>query len=143
MLCDVGSGNQGLPFPLAQAALNDLAQGPGYAMSTSFDISPGPVLCLSEIPQAMGCSLDLELALCLVPDFCSFIWSQEQLSSQSSNSAFSRSKRPVPISTAPPQIQSPMPVIPHQKVGAIFRLQAQFSCGSWSQAPDMPGPWVS
>uniref|UniRef100_A0A8C2PEX0 Zasp-like motif domain-containing protein n=1 Tax=Capra hircus TaxID=9925 RepID=A0A8C2PEX0_CAPHI len=44
---------------------------------------------------------------------------QEQLSSPAPISGFSRSKRPIPISTAAPPIQSPLPVIPHQKDPAL------------------------
>lgn len=52
---------------------------------------------------------------------------REQLSSPAPISGFSRSKRPIPISTAAPPIQSPLPVIPHQKVGAGCGWQAPLS----------------
>lgn len=51
-------------------------------------------------------------------------------------SGFSRSKRPILISTAAPPIQSPLPVIPHQKVGADCGWQAPL----WAVVPGVQPP---
>lgn len=54
---------------------------------------------------------------------------QVQMSSLGLVSGFSRSKRPIAISTTAPPIQSPLPVIPHQKVGARPRfLDCDLAC---------------
>ena len=76
---------------------------------------PGQVQGL--LPQGSKCALDpVDFTIQLPVTSRNF--GQEQASSLGPVSGLSRSKRPIPISTTAPPIQSPLPVIPHQKVGA-------------------------
>lgn len=60
-------------------------------------------------------------------------------------SVFSRSKRPIPISTTAPPIQSPLPVIPHQKVSADGQWRALLSAMVPGVQPlvFLPDPWLA
>ncbi|XP_060046992.1 LIM domain-binding protein 3 isoform X2 [Erinaceus europaeus] len=76
-------------------------------------ITPGSKAAQSQLSQG-----DLVVAIDGVnTDTMTHLEAQNKIKSASYNLSLTlqKSKRPVPISTAPPQIQSPMPVIPHQK----------------------------
>lgn len=59
-------------------------------------------------------------------------------------SGFYRSKRPIPISTTAPPVQSPLPVIPHQKVGADYGggVHSALVPGVLALA-SLPGLWLA
>lgn len=76
-------------------------------------ITPGSKAAQSQLSQG-----DMVVAIDGVnTDTMTHLEAQNKIKSASYNLSLTlqKSKRPVPISTAPPQIQSPMPVIPHQK----------------------------
>ncbi|XP_007530268.2 LIM domain-binding protein 3 isoform X7 [Erinaceus europaeus] len=87
-------------------------------------ITPGSKAAQSQLSQG-----DLVVAIDGVnTDTMTHLEAQNKIKSASYNLSLTlqKSKRPVPISTAPPQIQSPMPVIPHQKVVANSPANADY-----------------
>ncbi|CAN0551443.1 unnamed protein product [Rangifer tarandus platyrhynchus] len=79
-------------------------------------ITPGSKAAQSQLSQG-----DLVVAIDGVnTDTMTHLEAQNKIKSASYNLSLTlqKSKRPIPISTAAPPIQSPLPVIPHQKVGA-------------------------
>ncbi|XP_074230447.1 LIM domain-binding protein 3 isoform X2 [Camelus bactrianus] len=77
-------------------------------------ITPGSKAAQSQLSQG-----DLVVAIDGVnTDTMTHLEAQNKIKSASYNLSLTlqKSKRPIPISTAPPPIQSPLPVIPHQKV---------------------------
>ncbi|XP_049646618.1 LIM domain-binding protein 3 isoform X2 [Suncus etruscus] len=80
-------------------------------------ITPGSKAAQSQLSQG-----DMVVAIDGVnTDTMTHLEAQNKIKSASYNLSLTlqKSKRPVPISTAPPSIQSPMPVIPHQKDPAL------------------------
>ncbi|KAM9703054.1 LIM domain-binding protein 3 isoform 8-T8 [Dama dama] len=78
-------------------------------------ITPGSKAAQSQLSQG-----DLVVAIDGVnTDTMTHLEAQNKIKSASYNLSLTlqKSKRPIPISTAAPPIQSPLPVIPHQKVG--------------------------
>uniref|UniRef100_A0AAA9TIN5 LIM domain binding 3 n=1 Tax=Bos taurus TaxID=9913 RepID=A0AAA9TIN5_BOVIN len=79
-------------------------------------ITPGSKAAQSQLSQG-----DLVVAIDGVnTDTMTHLEAQNKIKSASYNLSLTlqKSKRPIPISTAAPPIQSPLPVIPHQKVVA-------------------------
>ncbi|XP_049750306.1 LIM domain-binding protein 3 isoform X1 [Elephas maximus indicus] len=77
-------------------------------------ITPGSKAAQSQLSQG-----DLVMAIDGVnTDTMTHLEAQNKIKSASYNLSLTlqKSKRPIPISTAAPQVQSPLPVIPHQKV---------------------------
>ncbi|XP_074230448.1 LIM domain-binding protein 3 isoform X3 [Camelus bactrianus] len=80
-------------------------------------ITPGSKAAQSQLSQG-----DLVVAIDGVnTDTMTHLEAQNKIKSASYNLSLTlqKSKRPIPISTAPPPIQSPLPVIPHQKDPAL------------------------
>ncbi|XP_055986447.1 LIM domain-binding protein 3 isoform X1 [Sorex fumeus] len=80
-------------------------------------ITPGSKAAQSQLSQG-----DMVVAIDGVnTDTMTHLEAQNKIKSASYNLSLTlqKSKRPVPISTAPPPMQSPMPVIPHQKDPAL------------------------
>ncbi|KAK2507909.1 hypothetical protein MC885_002751 [Smutsia gigantea] len=80
-------------------------------------ITPGSKAAQSQLSQG-----DLVVAIDGVnTDTMTHLEAQNKIKSASYNLSLTlqKSKRPIPISTAAPPIQSPMPVIPHQKDSAL------------------------
>ncbi|XP_064146374.1 LIM domain-binding protein 3 isoform X3 [Loxodonta africana] len=80
-------------------------------------ITPGSKAAQSQLSQG-----DLVVAIDGVnTDTMTHLEAQNKIKSASYNLSLTlqKSKRPIPISTAAPQVQSPLPVIPHQKDPAL------------------------
>uniref|UniRef100_A0A8C0KHN7 LIM domain binding 3 n=1 Tax=Canis lupus dingo TaxID=286419 RepID=A0A8C0KHN7_CANLU len=91
-------------------------------------ITPGSKAAQSQLSQG-----DLVVAIDGVnTDTMTHLEAQNKIKSASYNLSLTlqKSKRPIPISTTAPPVQSPLPVIPHQKVGA------EVGCASWGTAAD-------
>ncbi|KAM6163074.1 LIM domain-binding protein 3 isoform 7-T7 [Rhynchocyon petersi] len=87
-------------------------------------ITPGSKAAQSQLSQG-----DLVVAIDGVnTDTMTHLEAQNKIKSASYNLSLTlqKSKRPIPISTAVPPIQSPLPVIPHQKVVANSPANADF-----------------
>uniref|UniRef100_A0A8C8Z8H6 LIM domain binding 3 n=1 Tax=Prolemur simus TaxID=1328070 RepID=A0A8C8Z8H6_PROSS len=86
-------------------------------------ITPGSKAAESQISQG-----DLVVAIDGVnTDTMTHLEAQNKIKSASYNLSLTlqKSKRPISISTTAPPVQSPLPVIPHQKVGADCRADYQ------------------
>ncbi|XP_032088133.1 LIM domain-binding protein 3 [Thamnophis elegans] len=59
------------------------------------------------------------------------------------NLTLQKSKRPIPMPTSTPRIDSPMPVIPHQKSGAKHRNCGSGDCGNATVVKGKKGPEVT
>uniref|UniRef100_A0A8C0KIS5 LIM domain binding 3 n=1 Tax=Canis lupus dingo TaxID=286419 RepID=A0A8C0KIS5_CANLU len=97
-------------------------------------ITPGSKAAQSQLSQG-----DLVVAIDGVnTDTMTHLEAQNKIKSASYNLSLTlqKSKRPIPISTTAPPVQSPLPVIPHQKVGA------EDPAGDMSGSPTArsPGP---
>nr|KAF6294136.1 hypothetical protein mPipKuh1_007495 [Pipistrellus kuhlii] len=112
-------------------------------------ITPGSKAAQSQLSQG-----DLVVAIDGVnTDTMTHLEAQNKIKSASYNLSLTlqKSKRPIPISTAAPPIQSPLPVIPHQKDPALdtspggpagpgTEVRQTFSASSpHAEAPE-PGP---
>ncbi|XP_054975578.1 LIM domain-binding protein 3 isoform X5 [Sorex araneus] len=87
-------------------------------------ITPGSKAAQSQLSQG-----DMVVAIDGVnTDTMTHLEAQNKIKSASYNLSLTlqKSKRPVPISTAPPPMQSPLPVIPHQKVVANSPANADY-----------------
>ncbi|XP_006894536.1 PREDICTED: LIM domain-binding protein 3 isoform X3 [Elephantulus edwardii] len=87
-------------------------------------ITPGSKAAQSQLSQG-----DLVVAIDGVnTDTMTHLEAQNKIKSASYNLSLTlqKSKRPIPISTAAPPIQSPLPVIPHQKVVANSPANADY-----------------
>ncbi|XP_042638913.1 LIM domain-binding protein 3 [Orycteropus afer afer] len=87
-------------------------------------ITPGSKAAQSQLSQG-----DLVVAIDGVnTDTMTHLEAQNKIKSASYNLSLTlqKSKRPIPISTATPPIQSPLPVIPHQKVVANSPANADY-----------------
>nr|KAF6456744.1 LIM domain binding 3 [Rousettus aegyptiacus] len=87
-------------------------------------ITPGSKAAQSQLTQG-----DLVVAIDGVnTDTMTHLEAQNKIKSASYNLSLTlqKSKRPIPISTAAPPIQSPLPVIPHQKVVANSPANADY-----------------
>lgn len=87
-------------------------------------ITPGSKAAQSQLSQG-----DLVVAIDGVnTDTMTHLEAQNKIKSASYNLSLTlqKSKRPVAISTTAPPIQSPLPVIPHQKVGADCHSEVHF-----------------
>lgn len=149
-----GPGSQGLPASsLPRQPPKDLAEAHGCKVlgGHDFSILVRPSAFLGTLMPWSGqwasgpltCSPAL-IALPSPPHPGRSSQPQGQLSSLGPTSGFSRSKRPIPISTTAPPIQSPLPVIPHQKVGATVGGRLHSLGGSWGAVPIcLPDPWLA
>ncbi|XP_068927468.1 LIM domain-binding protein 3 isoform X5 [Petaurus breviceps papuanus] len=87
-------------------------------------ITPGSKAAQSQLSQG-----DLVVAIDGVnTDTMTHLEAQNKIKSASYNLSLTlqKSKRPIPISTSAPRIESPMPVIPHQKVIANSPANAEY-----------------
>ncbi|XP_043332128.1 LIM domain-binding protein 3 [Cervus canadensis] len=87
-------------------------------------VSPGDKAAQSQLSQG-----DLVVAIDGVnTDTMTHLEAQNKIKSASYNLSLTlqKSKRPIPISTAAPPVQSPLPVIPHQKVVANSPANADY-----------------
>nr|XP_008517508.1 PREDICTED: LIM domain-binding protein 3 [Equus przewalskii] len=105
-------------------------------------ITPGSKAAQSQLSQG-----DLVVAIDGVnTDTMTHLEAQNKIKSASYNLSLTlqKSKRPIPISTTAPPIQSPLPVIPHQKVGATVGGRLHSLGGSWGAVPIcLPDPWLA
>ncbi|KAM9215965.1 LIM domain-binding protein 3 isoform 3-T3 [Dugong dugon] len=87
-------------------------------------ITPGSKAAQSQLSQG-----DLVVAIDGVnTDTMTHLEAQNKIKSASYNLSLTlqKSKRPIPVSTTAPQVQSPLPVIPHQKVVANSPANADY-----------------
>ncbi|XP_017748743.1 PREDICTED: LIM domain-binding protein 3 isoform X8 [Rhinopithecus bieti] len=90
----------------------------------AYRITPGSKAAQSELSQG-----DLVVAIDGVnTDTMTHLEAQNKIKSASYNLSLTlqKSKRPIPISTTAPPVQSPLPVIPHQKVVANSPANADY-----------------
>ncbi|XP_006894538.1 PREDICTED: LIM domain-binding protein 3 isoform X5 [Elephantulus edwardii] len=100
-------------------------------------ITPGSKAAQSQLSQG-----DLVVAIDGVnTDTMTHLEAQNKIKSASYNLSLTlqKSKRPIPISTAAPPIQSPLPVIPHQKDPALDMNGSLVVPSPSPEAPASPG----
>uniref|UniRef100_A0A8C5L0G4 LIM domain binding 3 n=1 Tax=Jaculus jaculus TaxID=51337 RepID=A0A8C5L0G4_JACJA len=100
-------------------------------------ITPGSKAAQSQLSQG-----DLVVAIDGInTDTMTHLEAQNKIKSASYNLSLTlqKSKRPIPISTAAPPIQSPLPVIPHQKDPALDTNGSLVTPSPSPEARDSPG----
>nr|XP_055181115.1 LIM domain-binding protein 3 isoform X4 [Nyctereutes procyonoides] len=101
-------------------------------------ITPGSKAAQSQLSQG-----DLVVAIDGVnTDTMTHLEAQNKIKSASYNLSLTlqKSKRPIPISTTAPPVQSPLPVIPHQKDPAGDTSGSPTACSPGSPGPPELGP---
>uniref|UniRef100_O75112-3 Isoform 3 of LIM domain-binding protein 3 n=1 Tax=Homo sapiens TaxID=9606 RepID=O75112-3 len=105
-------------------------------------ITPGSKAAQSQLSQG-----DLVVAIDGVnTDTMTHLEAQNKIKSASYNLSLTlqKSKRPIPISTTAPPVQTPLPVIPHQKASsyspAVAASSAPATHTSYSEGPAAPAP---